>query len=72
MESQAFMIISYRGPWTTNSGKRQGVGGFRRGLTENVIYSSKRVWRVASPLPIYGKSPCGAEGEEKARYPTGA
>jgi hypothetical protein len=27
------------------------------------------VWRAASPLPIYGKSPCGAEGGEKAGFP---
>jgi len=70
MESQAFMIISYHGQRT--AGRSWVLGVSPRGLTENVNCSSKRVWRVASPLPIYGKSPCGAEEEEKARYTTGA
>jgi hypothetical protein len=38
---------------------------------ENVTYYSKCFWRDASFLPIGRKSPCVAEGEEKARYPQG-
>jgi len=67
MESQA--LYDNFLPLTTDSGKELGVGDFERGLTENVNCSSKRVWRAASPLPIYRKSPCGAEGGEKAGFP---
>jgi len=38
---------------------------------ENDIYSLRCFWRNTSLLPISRKSPCVAEGEEKARYPQG-
>ena len=56
---------------------------YTKGFAENKVYSSSLsatryrnadssgqwIWRAALLLPIYRKSSCVAEGEEKVRYP---